>query len=236
MYIPPAGSIPLLEAKNAVQAETGVSTNSVYLSGSYAFSDKYALTIHGSLSFRNFSNRYDLFKSTNDPGPSGPFVIDPVKSSFSHHYIEAGVGRYNLLQSAWKLEVFGGGGYGYASHGSSYRNEYWLGFVQGNFGRRWKMVELGWSLRMACSGFHFVYPAGTSYPLELLHQNFNNIHVEPLVIFRVGRGPIQGFARGGVSMTTPLKSFAGIDLDYGIDSEKLVYTISHLSVGVSYRF
>ncbi len=207
MYIPSSMSTPLLEKKNDIQIEAGASTNSIYLSGGYAFSEKYALVINGSLSFRNFSNRYDLANSSNDDRSSGPFSVDLFPSAFSHRYIEVGAGRYNLLSSAWKLEVFGGGGYGHAMESDVYKNKYWLGFVQGNFGRKWNVLELGWSLRMACSGFYFTYPSETNL---YQHLNFNNVHIEPLAFIRIGNGTLQGFARGGISLTTPLKSFPDI--------------------------
>jgi len=61
MYIPSAKNIPLFEEKNEVQVEVGASTTSVYLTGGYAFSKKYAFVVNGSLSYLNFSKRYDFF-------------------------------------------------------------------------------------------------------------------------------------------------------------------------------
>ena len=256
MYIPSSKNVPLFEKKNEVQVEAGASPNSVYLTGSYAFSEKYALIVNGSMSYLNFSKRYDIFQSSDKPH-AAPFTepsdeekkpMSPWegknRSSFAHSYIEAGIGRYNMLSSSWLFEVFGGGGYGYAQQSPKtavleenfYENKYWMGFVQSNIGKRSRSYEFGWSLRLAFSGFNFTYiPADTDYPD--LKLNFNNLHLEPLVFLKLGRGPLRGFVRGGLSVTCPLRLFSDIDLDldYGIIGVELDYTIIHLSVGVSYR-
>jgi len=79
-------------------------------------------------------------------------VLYPNTSSFAHRYIEGGFGRYNMKpESKWIVEVYGGGGYGYALQSpkvssttiSFYENKYWMGFVQGNVGRKYKNVEVG---------------------------------------------------------------------------------------------
>jgi len=61
MYIPAVRSIPLLEKKGEFQAEGGVSTNSVYANVSAAITNDIAVSVNGNMSWRNFSNRYDLF-------------------------------------------------------------------------------------------------------------------------------------------------------------------------------
>ena len=233
MYIPSAKNTPLFEKKGEVQIEAGASANSVYGTGSYAFSEKFALIANGSLSFRNFSNRYDIVTTTSTTSGSQYFT---VTNKFSHRYAEGGLGRYNLLSSKWKLEIFGGGGYGEAFVDfAAYKNYYWLGFFQGNFGRKWKFIEYGGSLRTAYSGFHFIYPSD-SYPHHPLHLNFNNVHIEPLAFFRIGKDSLRGFVRVGFSITAPFYSFSGIKSTYGIYQEYLEYNILHLSVGLSYRF
>ena len=88
MYIPAVRSIPLLENKDEFQGEAGISTNSVYINGSYAFSDDIAVSINGSLSFRNFTNHYDLFTHKDDQGPHGGFWGTPpdTRGKFAHRY------------------------------------------------------------------------------------------------------------------------------------------------------
>jgi len=234
MYIPPSMSTPLLDKKNDGQVDMGVSTNSVYLSGGYAFSEKYALIAHGNLSYFNFYKRFD---NKNSRYNASGFYFDPFPTNaFAHRYAEFGVGRYNLLSSTTeKLELFGGGGYGYATENQIYKNKYWVGFVQGNMGRKWKVIELGLSFRMAYSGFHFSYHSQTNSTNDI-RLKFNNIHVEPLLFFRVGYDPAHFFLRAGISKTQPNKSFSGINLGYGIEGERLRYTVLHLSAGMSFRF
>jgi hypothetical protein len=243
MYIPSSKNVPLFENKNEMQIEAGVSPNSVYMTGSWAFTKKYALVVNGSMSFLNFSNRYDIWRSSDELRPSEFFNIT---SSFAHRYIEGGVGKYNILSdSKWKLEVFGGGGYGYALQSpkvssatiSFYENRYWMGFAQGNIGRRHKILEYGASLRLACSGFNFTYKYDPTTQDEWdFNLKFNNIHIEPLVFLKIGKGSIRGFGRIGANIAVPLKSLSDIKLAYGIIDESLDYTIFHLSAGISYRF
>jgi hypothetical protein len=271
MYIPPSQNVPLLEKKNDGHVEAGVSTNSVYMSGAYALTDKYAVTVHGNMSFRNFSKWYDVLNKheTPYPAPGGPYepILPPFdflyfleSSAFSHRYIEAGLGRFNLRPlSAWKLEVFGGAGYGSAVErngryfdyfdSGTYKNKYWLGFVQGNTGKKWRGLEYGVSLRIAYSYFRFSspsvsnlpYPSNPPYNYLNSDVNFSNIHVEPVAFFR-GRlikfnsSSLHGFVKYGFSISHPFKSFSDIYLPHGIEREKLRYTICNFSLGVNYRF
>ena len=232
MYIPSSMCAPLLDKKNDVQVEAGASTNSFYLSGGYAFSEKYALIVHGNISYLN------LFKSDNNNITSNAsgFNFNPFPTNaFEHRYAEIGIGKYNLLSSTEKLELFVGGGYGCAVENSIYKNKYWLGFVQGNMGRRWNAVELGLSFRMAYSGFHFSYQSEKN-PLNDHRRNFNNFHIEPIFFLRVGGESVHVFLRAGFSKTNPAESLSGINLDYGIERERLRYTVLHLSTGMSFRF
>jgi len=61
MYIPAMPSLPLLEDKGDAQIDFSASTTSLRLSGNYAFSNKFAVMANGNLSFKNFSNHYDIF-------------------------------------------------------------------------------------------------------------------------------------------------------------------------------
>jgi len=269
MYIPSSKSAPLLGKTGETQIEAGMSTNSVYLSGGYAFSEKYALTVHGNMSFRNFSKGYDYFNRDGEPvsAPLVPYkpLIPPIdwfyfieSSAFKHRYLEGSVGRYNMTPSSkWKTELFTGAGYGYAveenffrtansSETGVYKNKYWLGFVQGNIGKSRKILEHGFSLRLAFSGFCFSTPSViadgyTYYPYLNKDLKFNNIHVEPhaflrFKVLKAGENSIYCFVNGGFSYSQPLKSFSGIYLPHGIEREKLRYTVFNLSTGISYRF
>jgi len=70
MYIPAIRSIPLLEKQGEFQMEAGVSTNSVYANISGAITDNIAVSLNGNLSYRNFTDYYDLFTHKDDEGPN----------------------------------------------------------------------------------------------------------------------------------------------------------------------
>ena len=155
MYIPSTTNIPLLRDKGEIQSELTASTNSLHLSGDYAFSQKYAIMVNGSLSYRNFTNYYDIFtykRSHDDYSEVMSFDLTD-NGEFAHKYGEIGIGRFNILQKRIKLEVFGGIGYGVAEDqmiGSSrvglmnYNANYYLGFVQLNFGKTLDKFDFGW--------------------------------------------------------------------------------------------
>ena len=50
-YIPSPKNMPLFEQKGELQIEAGTSTNSPFIIGSYAFSEKYAVIANGSISY-----------------------------------------------------------------------------------------------------------------------------------------------------------------------------------------
>ena len=231
MYIPSPKNIPLFEEKGEVQVETGVTANSIFATGNYAFSEKYAVIANGSLSFGNFSEIYDLADLHQGGGETNYLMFGGV---FAHHSVEAGVGKYKIPLSGWNLELFGGGGYGNAK-GGDHKNEYWLGFIQGNIGKRFKAIELGWSLRVAFSEFYFTYPSRIYQSKDYFDVKFNNFHLEPLFCLRTGYGLLHGFVRGGLSITSPLKPLWEIDSTEGVKNGILEYTIFHLSIGVSFR-
>jgi hypothetical protein len=109
-----------------------------------------------------------------------------------------------------------------------------LGFIQGNGGVRWKIVELGGSIRMAYSAFDFTYD--NKYVNDYLQKDFNAIHFEPLGFVRIGKGPLKVVLRGGINFAWTLTSLSDIHFPRGIEDGKWQHTTFHLSVGLSYRF
>ena len=100
MYIPSPSNTPLFEEKGEGLLEAGISTNSIFATSSYAFSGKYALIANGALSYRNFSDKYDLFTHKDDSPPgSGGFLGPPPdrRGKFEHRYWEASMGKMNML-------------------------------------------------------------------------------------------------------------------------------------------
>ena len=225
-YISSSKNVPLFEKKGEAQIEAGVSTNSIFLTGNYAFSEKYALIANGSMSY------YYIFGPPNRScgGELSFFCLDAVP----HRSLEAGIGRYNLLPSSKRrLEVFAGTGYGAAHSFWNYQKaNYFQGFIQVNTGKRYKQVELGWSLRTAYSGFYSqnrryrCFSGTCGYFIE--HDNFQVFHLEPLFVFRTGGQRLKVSLRSGFNLAFLLSSpTSGLDTNY---------TILHFSTGLSYRF
>ena len=233
-YIPSPKNIPLFEKKGEVQIETGVSDNYVFVSGSYAFSKKYALITNGFLAFGNFSEEEYLndLLYTISYGYLGGYIS-------KNRYVEIGLGRYNLLPSSrWRLEAFAGAGYSMTKQGNEFSqfrkdNRYYQGFTQANISRKLKRTEIGWSLRMAYSDFQF-----KSFPRhsqEMIYHNFGALHVEPLMFFRFGGKHFHGVVRGGHDFLYPLSSSARDGIYHG-KFDLFYVNRMHLSVGLSYRF
>ena len=225
-YIPSPKNIPLFEEKGEYQIEAGASTNSVFAAGSYAFSEKFSLIANGSMSYC-----YILGK------PFGWSSGEPLSISFSgdvpHRSIEAGIGRYNLLPSSQRrLEVFAGVGYGAAhSFNSEYKQNYLLGFVQANTGKKYRHTEMGWSLRAAFSGFHESY--GSTYPEYYYIENgkYQAFHLEPLFVIRTGGQRLKVSFRTGINLAFPLSFPSKIVTLRGKEG----YPVFHLSCGLSYQ-
>jgi len=235
MYIPAVRSIPLLDKKGEFQAEVGASTNSVYANTSYAITDDIAVSLNGNLSYRNFTNFYDIFT---------PHIVDSDwfdSGEFAHRYGEISVGKINILSSPkiMKLEVFGGAGMGRATdYDNWYKSDYYSLFGQVNFGIKLRNIEDGLSMRLAYSGFDYTdrhYLGNNEYSTSQV--NFNILHVEPMGCVRIGRGDLKVVLRGGINFAftlNPKKEFAG---HYGFDyvDGKVDCTIFHFSIGASYR-
>lgn len=237
MYIPPMTNVPLLENKGETQIDIGASTTSLYLSGDYAFSNKYAIQFNGNASFHNFSSYYDIFTNDSTNRTGGMFTPDYDWGEFSHRYGEIGIGRYNILNSDWKLETFIGSGIGtgfeevYDMH-----SDYYLGFIQCNAGRKLKNnnFEFGFACRIAYSNFNLVYDRfedGNKTELS-----FDNISAEPNVFFRVGTRSVRFYSKIGFNILYCFDSFEGIDLARGIRDEQFNFTSLHFSIGLNFRF
>ena len=223
-YIPSSKNVPLFEKKGEIQMEAGASTNSLYLTGSYAFSEKYAVIANGSVSYPALAgkpirgyNELTIFTDGDVP----------------HHFFEMGIGRYNLLSSSKRrLEVFAGSGYGmaYDYFSKDYKSHYFQGFMQVNAGKIYNHVEIGWSLRTVYTGFKYQYGyyISGSYPNEYIikHANYHALYIEPLFVIRVGGQHLRWFAKSGFNLGIPLSSF----------SNSIDHTIFHISTGVSFRF
>jgi len=240
-YIASPKNVPLFEEKGEVQIEVGTSTNSFFTTGSYAFSEKYALITNGSLSFHNlFSEIYDIGDMTggrSDFYPSG---------DFAHRSFEAGIGKYNLFPSSSnrRFETFLGIGFGDADEGKFLRNSYLQGFIQSNVGQRTKHIEVGLSLRLAGSYFKYqtvehncIWSDILQKPLcedVFFYKKFGVVHAEFMAFMNIGGKHLHGFIRYGKNLAIPL--FLSSDERTIVWHSFPQYTIFHISTGLCYRF
>lgn len=253
MYIPAMPSLPLLEKKGDAQIEFSASTNSIRLSGNYAFSKKIALMVDGNLSYKNFTNYYDIFTKEDHVKSSGWFTSD--YGEFAHKYAELGIGWYNILKkpgsfhNKLKLEVFGGIGYGIAKDQKNepfplqYEANYYTGFIQANMGIAFnEKFTLGWGLRLANSYYDYSYQTVQidHYPDHEIFTHlisFSLLHIEPMVMFRAGKHALKFIGQVGPSLTYTLQSLDRlINPEVGIDDGYVNKTGFHLSVGIHYTF
>ena len=247
IYIPATRSIPLLEKKGEFQGEAGISTNSIYANGSYAITNKIAASVNGNLSYRNFSNRYDLLTDIYTKDPSGWFTPD-YRGKFAHRYAEVSVGCINMLPNTppklpLKLELFGGMGMGKSTdtdrfyYDSHYKSDYYAVFGQGNFGIKHRIFEAGVSLRLAYSHFNYTADICNWQNEHSFYQNKTDvIHAEPMFFARVGKGNLRFVYRLGVNFAytlNPVEEFGDFRGFHGYGN--LDHTIFHLSIGASYR-
>jgi len=228
VYISSPKNVPLFEKKGEVQIEAGTSTNSIFATGSYAFSEKYALIANGNLSFHNFSPFYDLSDILRKSDYS---LFWMTNEKLAYRSFESGLGRYNLLSSSskWRLETFAGAMYGES------RSEYWhfqnrhlQGFLQLNIGKRSKYDEIGWSSRIAYSHFS----SEQEWSTDITYAKFNVFHIENFFFSRFGGEHIKVTLRYGFNLVYPgsfYSSFKNFNIDRG-------YSIFHFSVGLTYRF
>jgi len=204
MYIPTGNNTPLLEEKHEAQIEVGTSNNSLYLMTAFALTDKWAIMANGTLSYYNFTNRYSIIPDKHD----GNWLFDS-DDYYAHQYYELGVGRFNLTKlKRLKLEVFGGGGYGYASDSHfketpMHDNKYFLIFVQGNIAYKHlftkdRTFEIGASYRFAYSRFTESF----YFENEELNKstNWNNIHFEPVLFVKGGTESVRVIFKVGASL------------------------------------
>lgn len=250
IYIPSMPSLPLLEEKGDAQIEFSASTNSLRLSGNYAFSDKYAVIVNSYLSYKNFTNHYDIFTKEDSDRESIFFVTN--YGEFANKYAEIGIGRYNIIQKdslarkRFKFEIITGMGYGHATDQKwgtplQYEAKYYLGYVQPNIGLTINTFEFGMGLRLASSFYDYryqTYSSNSGQNKEILSQNtkFTMFLVEQMVMLRFGGENFKFVLQGGVSLPFTLQSLDGINPEWGIIDGNVNSTYVHFSIGINYKF
>lgn len=247
MYIQSTTNIPLLEKKGEKQVELTASTNSLHLTGNYAFSDNYSVMINGGVSYKNFSTYYDIFTDSEpyEGSTGGVMSMDLTfdDGEFAHKYGEIGIGRYNILHKKLKLEAFGGIGYGIATDqdvGASgvnelnYEADYYLGFLQMNIGSSIKKLEFGGAVRLATTFFDYTYQ--DYYTGLAQNVGFNMFHIEPMVFLRIGGEHLKFVYRWAFSYSEPYKSLNGLNVEKGIYNGNVLTSGMLISVGINYTF
>jgi hypothetical protein len=245
MYIPSSTNIPLLSDKGEIQGELTAGTTSLHLSGDYAFSKKYAIMVNGSISYGNFTNRYDFLtdKNSYDVQSLTFKSVHHYGGEFEHIYGEVGIGRYNVLNKILKLEVFGGIGYGIdkdkSPRGTLYDANYYLGFAQINIGKTFDKYDFGCALRIASSYFDYSFEIDpyNANDNDRLPKNvkFGMFHAEPMGFLRFGKERLKFVVRLGLSFVKPYKSLGKIDANRGIYDGDLKTTHTLISIGINYK-
>ncbi len=237
MYVPSNSSAPLHEEKGEKQIEVALSSIGAHVAGNYAFSDNYALMLNGHLSYKNFTGFYDIWDATGTDF-SNNF------QEFAHRYGELGIGRYGIIKTRMKLEVFTGYGYGVAFEDEkllsgtnvNYDTDYHLGFLQINFGYRSDFISAGGGLRFAFSNFNLRYPVDYDEPIEYTTLDYNNFHIEPFAFVKVGKGKIKFVYKFNLSLVYNYNIPDDLNLKYGINSGSMVHTPINIHLGINYNF
>jgi len=229
MYIGSPKNVPLFEEKGEGQIEAGISTNSIFATANYAFSEKYSFIINGCWSYGNFTKWKDLGALSS----GGEISIFGGEGDAVHRSIEAGLGRFNLSQSNYCLEIYAGAGYG-SSYDDYYECKYILGFVQSNFGKKFKRMDTGGSLRLGYSNWQSNEIIEDTGWFKIISYK-GNIHLEPLIFVRVGGKHLKASFRGGFNILIPF-----LNQNSNITFSKYLnyhfFELPHLSAGVSYHF
>lgn len=235
VYIPTKTNVPLFEKKGETQLTAAVSTNSVHASVDYAITDKIAVMVNGSTSFKNFSNIFDIYHSESDNINTTSFSIDsPSDYHFKHNYGEVAVGRYNIPVGIFIMETYAGVGTGNSfndTYSKTIKGQYYLAFLQANIGKRMNFrkidFDFGGALRLGTSFYEY----NNSDDI----YNINMFHIEPMVFFRAGTEKLKVIARVGGAFKFQAQSPNDLNSS-GFEDGNFLITQSHISLGVNYKF
>ena len=234
LYVPHMANVPLFDEKGETQVSASLSTNSVQASAAYAFTEKYAVQVSGGLSYGNFTEYNDIFtKKSDHTVAKGATNIDlTTYGRYANRYVEASVGRYNLVpQRNVKLEVFSGVAFG-NSQEDSFHNGYGLFFIQSNLGQTFRIIEWGTSLRLAY-GVHAFSWQDTAH--TTLHNDFSLCHLEPMAFCRIGGEHVKFEPKIGLSLPIGFSAYKDLE-DRISDTDYYRTTLLHVSLGVHFSF
>ena len=234
MYIPSNTNFPILTEKNEGQVDVCVSPTGLHLNSSYAISENVGVMINGSYSFRNFTNIYDLYELNEFTNASA--------HAYAHKYAEIGFGKLNFLKSKFIIESFAGVGYGDAEHITEtqtplfYNSEYFMGFLQFNLGFKNKFVHFGGGVRIGYSMFDLRYPDNSGQETIYNNIDFNNLHIEPGLSARFGKGKLKLVYKVGFSNVFTFNLPEDMNINHSISYGALDYTWMFNMLGLHYTF
>jgi len=242
MYIPSAGNVPLLSDKGELQAEASLTTNSLQLSGDYAFSNHIAGMANMNFSYGNFSNSYDIYTSKDKDSSALADLTNFGK--FNNRYYELGVGYINMFNSEkFKTEAFLGAGFCHAKDKDdsksnscqTYDSKYLLPFAQINAGFTFKYCDLGLGVRFAPS-FHTFAWENTKSDATIISgtEKFTMFHIEPIAFIRAGSERVRFVAKTGFSSPVYTESYDKAK-NNSCNPNYINTTIFHFSMGVNVR-
>jgi hypothetical protein len=234
MNIPSTPNIPLHTSKGEASVSVGINTNSFVANGSYAVTEKYAVSGNFHLSYGNIFGFNDL-GDVLDPG--GESLMPIFHGGYYDHWrIDAAFGRYIPFSRKSVFEIYGGGAYGHAQEGKYERNQYGEISAQANIGLKKERFEVGGFLKL--SGGYMDYQYTDNYADD------GNKHIRlglPIVsihyggILRVGGEKWKFWVSPSLNFSHAFTKKDKKELGLGFKSGHF-NTIGNLTIGVNYRF
>ncbi len=160
LYVPPTTNTPLITKQGDGNIDVGATTSSFYVMGGYGIGDRLAFIGDLNVSYADLGLPDDV-ESMLSGAPSNYSTYSP---SFRHSSMNVGLGRYwKLGKTDFVVEAYGGMGAGVSGFTNEelrddFKNDYFSGFAQLNWGYKNRMVELGMMLRCTGSMFTTYYP------------------------------------------------------------------------------
>ncbi len=231
MYIPQTPNIPLHKEKGEVNLNIGANTNSFIFSGSYSFSDKYALMGAANVSYGNIWEQYPDLGALLSPGAE---MIIPFGGIFAHYNLNMGLGMYKPFSKRRVFELYTGGEYGKAVTGrnNSYVNNYGSIYFQANIGRRTRRFEVGGMMKISGSYMHYQHPEGANMTRT---DEFPVFSVQTGCVLKTGGEKFKFWFSPSINNSYAFVKGNYEDMELQLNLGKF-YTFLNFSIGLTYRF
>ncbi len=232
MYIPQTPNIPLHKEKGEVNLNIGANTNSLIFSGSYSFSDKYALMGAANVSYGNIWEQYPDLGALLSPGAE---MIIPFGGIFAHYNLNMGLGKYKTFSKRGILEFYAGGEYGNAFAGAykDHINNYGSIYFQSNIGKRSTThLEAGGMIKISGTYMHYQYPEGANMTRT---DEFPVLSVQMGGVLKKGGEKLKFWFSPSVNFSHAFVKVNYEDMELDLNFGKF-YTFLNFSIGLTYRF